>query len=166
MNWQRNISELSSIFQKLSIQNRDGSEIGIDEGFSLWKEQTLRIRTSKNRVFFIGNGASASMASHFAADLAKNGKVLTEIFTDLSLITAIANDISYEQVFSEPFRWKMAEGDVLVAISSSGNSPNVIRGAETARELGGTVVTLSAMNAENALRKLGNMNFYIPARTY
>ena len=83
------------------------------------------------------------MASHFAADLAKNGRVRTEVFTDLSLITAVANDVNYESVFSEPLRWQMAQGDML-AISSSGNAPNVPVGCETAMSLGGFVVTLSA----------------------
>ncbi len=106
------------------------------------------------------------MASHSAVDLAKNGRIRTEIFTDVSLITAIANDISYEQIFVEPLMLKMIEGDMLVAISSSGNSQNVLRGAETARNLGGIVITLSAMKSENALRKLGDLNFYVPAQTY
>lgn len=60
----------------------------------------------------------------------------------------------------------MVVGDMLVAISSSGNSPNVLSGAETARKLGGAVITLSAMKEENALRKLGVLNFYIPGQTY
>ncbi len=166
MNWQNNISELYSVLENLSIQNRQGSELGHDQGFSLWKKLTLDIRNTNKRVFFIGNGASASMSSHFAADLAKNGKVFTEVFTDLSLITAIANDISYEQIFAEPLKLKMAKGDMLVAISSSGNSPNVLRGAETAATLEGTIITLSAMKENNALRKLGDLNFYIPAQTY
>ena len=68
------------------------------------------------------------MASHFAADLAKNGRVRAEVFTDLSLITAVANDINYDSVFAEPLRWQMREGDMLVAVSSSGNSPNVVAG--------------------------------------
>ncbi|MCP4351298.1 MAG: SIS domain-containing protein [Desulfobacterales bacterium] len=166
MNWQNNISDLYSVLENLSIKNEQGNELKHDEGFSLWEELTLDIRRTDNRVFFIGNGASASMSSHFAADLAKNGKIQTEVFTDLSLLTAIANDISFEQVFAEPLKLKMAKGDMLVAISSSGNSPNVLRGAETARTLEGTVITLSAMKESNALRKLGDLNFYVPARTY
>ena len=166
MIWRDNISKLTAILEKLSIHDKEGNEIALDEGFSLWKKLTMKVRKSGNRAFFIGNGASASMASHFAADLGKNGRILTEVFSDLSLITAIANDISYDQVFAEPLKLKMTGGDMLVAISSSGNSPNVLRGAEKARELEGVIVTLSAMSEENALKKLGDLNFYVPAQTY
>jgi len=164
--WSNYISQLNNSLGKFSVRDADHNEVSPAAGFALWKEMAFRLRTSGNRVFLIGNGASASMASHFAADLAKNGGMQTEIFTDLSLITATANDISYEQIFAEPLRHRMSEGDMLIAISSSGSSPNVLRGAETAKELGGIVVTLSAMKEENALRKLGNLNFYIFAQSY
>ena len=106
------------------------------------------------------------MASHVAADLAKNGHVHTEVFSDLSLITAIANDMGYEEVFSEPLRRRMTSGDMLVAISSSGESGNVLRAVEESQMLKGVVVTLSAMNRENTLSTKGDLNFYVPAATY
>jgi len=164
--WPSYISQLNTILSQLSVRDAEQKEIGLESAFSLWKELTLKVHASRNSVFFIGNGASASMASHFAADLAKNGLVRTEVFTDLSLMTAIANDISYDQVFADPLRLRMTGGDMLVAISSSGNSPNVLRGVEVARELKGTVVTLSAMREQNSLRKLGDLNFYVPGQTY
>jgi len=164
--WPTYISQLNDILSRFSVRDAGNNEVGREVGFSLWKDLTVGLRSSGNRAFFIGNGASASMASHFAADLAKSGRILTEVFTDLSLITATANDIAYKQVFAEPLRFRMSEGDMLVAISSSGTSPNVVRGAQTANELGGTVITLSAMREGNPLRKLGNLNFYISAQTY
>ena len=164
--WKSNIAILSDILDKLTIHDSQGNRIDQDQGFLSWKNDSLNIRGSNKRVFFIGNGASASMASHFAADLAKNGRINTEVFTDLSLITAIANDISYERVFSEPLKMKMNKGDMLVAISSSGNSPNVLFGVDAAIDRSGIVVTLSAMKENNFLRKKGNLNFYVPAETY
>jgi len=166
MNWINNISNLKNCLTSLSVRGKSGDETDPDSAFLQWKEQTARVRESRRTAYLIGNGASASMASHFAADLAKNGHVRTGVFTDLSLITAVANDVSYESVFSEPLRWQMTEGDLLVAISSSGNSPNVLAGCEAAVSLGGFVVTLSAMKPDNALRSSGNLNFYVPAETY
>ena len=166
MLWTNKISTIAYVLERLSVRDADGNEVAQDFGFSQLTEIALKAVRSGNTIFFIGNGASASMASHFAADLSKNGKVHTEVFTDLSLITAIANDISYDEVFAYPLRTKMVKGDMLIAISTSGNSPNVLRGAETVRDLEGIVITLSAMKAENALRKLGNINFYVPADTY
>jgi len=166
MNWINNILNLENCLKSLSARNKAGDETDSDSAFAQWKDRTVQVREDRKTVYLIGNGASASMASHFAADLAKNGRVRTEVFTDLSLMTAVANDINYESVFSEPLRWQMLKGDMLLAISSSGNSPNVLAGCKTALSLGGYVVTLSAMKPDNALRSLGNLNFYVPAETY
>lgn len=166
MTWKNHIKHIAQTLDNLSVHNETGEKLSSDEAFLIWKEMVLEIRNTGKRIFFIGNGASASMASHFAADLGKNGGILTEVFTDMSLMTAISNDISYEHVFSEPLGIKLQKGDMLVSISSSGNSPNVIRGTKTAIKNGGKIVTISAMKPANKLRKLGHLNFYIPASTY
>jgi D-sedoheptulose 7-phosphate isomerase len=137
-----------------------------DSAYDQWTDMTVQVRNHRRTVFLIGNGASASMASHVAADLAKNGHVRTEVFTDLSLITAIANDVSFEAIFSEPLSRRLSEGDMVVAISSSGRSQNIVRAVELTRERGGCIITLSAMRPDNPLRGNGELNFYIPADTY
>ncbi len=164
--WKQNVQKLCDIFIKISIWDNSGNVLYPDVAFEKWKEMTLKIRENDKTVFFVGNGASASMASHFAADVAKNAGIRTNVFTDTALMTALANDISYEEVYAEPLRWNMKKGDMLVAISSSGNSPNIVRAVNTAKSLNGTVVTLSAMGEGNAIRKLGDLNFYVPAQTY
>jgi len=166
MNWTNNISNLENCLKSLSARGRAGDETDSDSAFAQWRDRTVRVREKGKTAYLIGNGASASMASHFVADLAKNGRVRTGVFTDLSLITAVANDVSYESVFSEPLRWQMAQGDMPVAISSSGNSPNVVAGCKTAMSVGGFVVTLSACPELVEGRSLGNLNFYVPAETY
>ena len=165
-NWEQNILTVSTILRRLSIRDRSGQELMHDEAIQHWKELALRIRNTWKTVFFVGNGASASLASHFAADIAKNAGVRSKVFTDLSLITAVANDLCYEDVYAEPLRWDMNEGDMLVAISSSGNSPNIVRAVEMTRSLGGIAITLSAMREDNRIRKMGDLNFYVPAQTY
>ena len=164
--WPQNVYSLKTCLDSLSVSDASGNEIHVDDAFLRWRNMTCRIRSNKNAVFLIGNGASASMASHVAADLAKNAHVHTQVFTDLSLITAVANDISYEEVYAEPLRRRMNREDMLVAISSSGQSPNILRASREALELQGFVITLSAMSSENTLRSLGMLNFYIPASSY
>lgn len=167
MTWKDHTRHLQQLLEAVQISK--GSKpfaLPDDQGYALWTSMTCEAADRQRTVYLVGNGASASMASHMAADLAKNAYMHTEVFTDLSLLTAIANDISFEQVFAEPLRRRMVRGDMLVAISSSGNSPNILRAAETARELGAFVVTLTAMTQENALRRLGHLNFFIPAATY
>jgi len=164
--WMSNIDGLMFCLRSLSVRNNFGKVINSDVAFIQLHKITQNIRKRKNRIYFIGNGASASIASHISADLAKNAYIHTEVFTDISLMTALANDLSYEEVFSEPLRHRMTKGDMLVIISSSGNSPNVLRGAKTAKELGGTVITLSAIKEDNRLRQMGDLNFYVSAQTY
>ena len=106
------------------------------------------------------------MASHMAADASKNGGFRALAFNDQALMTAVSNDICYEQSFAMPLKRFANCGDVLVTISSSGNSPNVIAAIEAARELKLQVVTLSGMKQNNQSRKIGDLNFYVPAETY
>jgi len=165
MNWTLKIDEIEACLRHLSTA-QNATDCTVEEAFGLWSDLTIRIRQEKRTVFLIGNGASASMASHVAADLAKNGHVHTEVFSDLSLITAIANDMSFAEVFAEPLRRRMKPGDMLVAISSSGQSVNVLRAVEEAKRLDGVVVTLSAMKSTNPLASRGDLNFHVPASTY
>lgn len=109
----------------------------------------LEARKKGNAIYFIGNGGSASTASHFVADLAEVGRKLgVKVFNSISLtdnlawITAVANDSGYEKVFSFQMQGSFKAGDVLVAISASGNSPNIIEAVKFAKEKGGIVIGL------------------------
>jgi D-sedoheptulose 7-phosphate isomerase len=166
LNWPDNILTLKECLDLLSVRDHAGKELDTNASFLQWKDIACEIRTRKNTIFLIGNGASASMASHVAADLAKNAHVHTQVFTDLSMITAVANDLCFEQVYAEPLRRRMKENDMLVAISSSGQSPNILLATREALRLGGVVITLSAMKPKNPLRTLGILNFYMPAESY
>lgn len=149
-----------------SFTTFDGQTLSTDDGIEVWHAEGEKLRKRTGCLYLVGNGASASMSSHFAADLNKNAKIRTQVFTDAALITAVANDISYEQVFAEPLQ-RMAESrDMLLTISSSGNSPNILAAITVAREKRMSVVTLSGMNANNASRKLGDLNIYVNDMTY
>jgi D-sedoheptulose 7-phosphate isomerase len=107
-------------------------------------------RDAGNTIFTCGNGGSAATASHFATDLGKGAsygkpsrfKVLA-LTDSISTITAYANDVSYEVVFAEQLINHAKPGDVLVCITGSGNSPNVLRSVEAAKELGVTTVAMT-----------------------
>lgn len=166
VSWKDHASSICTTLQDLFITDQIGAALDHFAGFEAWKILAQEARNQERTIFFAGNGASASMASHFAADVAKNAGIRTDVFTDIALITAVANDISYDQVYAEPLRWYMKKGDILIAISSSGNSPNVVEAVKAAQSLGGKIITLSAMSTDNAIRKLGDLNFYVPAKTY
>ncbi len=164
--WKDHVQQLQNVLSGCSFRDRQGAELEADRGFQEWKRLADEIRAARLTIYLVGNGASASMASHFAADLAKNGKLHTQVFSDLSLITAISNDMGYEHVFSEPLSRRARAGDMLVAISSSGRSPNVLAAVRLAREMGVRIITLSAMKPDNPLRSLGDLNLYVGADDY
>lgn len=166
MGWSQKVAALADILARVQVTDRASKPLDADRGYALWLEQTIRARDAGSYCYFIGNGASASMASHFACDVGKNGRVLTQVFTDPAMVTALGNDMGYENVFSEPLRQRGRPGDLLVAISSSGKSPNILKGVAAAREKGVFIITLSAMDAKNPLRAAGDLNFWIEARTY
>ena len=122
MSWTDKVAALSGLLGSIEFTDEAGQPLAVDQGFARWVQLTRELRDAGRTIYFVGNGASASMASHFSADLAKNAQVHTQVFTDPSLVTAIGNDMGYEHVFSEPLRRRGQPGDMLVAISSSGRS--------------------------------------------
>lgn len=118
------------------------------------------------KICFIGNGGSASIASHMAEDYTKNGKLRSIAFNDAALLTCLANDYGYENVFKEAIKAYCDKEDILVAISSSGKSQNIINACKQAKEKDMSVVTLSGFDIGNPLYKMGRLNFWVDAQEY
>jgi len=164
--WTEYVNDCTDFLNNLSVRDEQGNELDVNDGFAQWVEIALAAKRARKVVYFCGNGASASMASHFSADLAKNGLTHTQVLIEPSLSTAIGNDIGFEDVFSFPLSVRGNEGDVLITISSSGNSPNVVKAIAMAKSVGMKVITVSGLKEDNASRKNGHLNFYLPATTY
>ena len=124
------------------------------------------ISDSGKKIIFIGNGASAAISSHMATDFWKNAAIKAIAFNDSSLLTCISNDYGYQYVFEKPVEMFADKGDVLIAISSSGKSENIIKAAKTALCKGCKLITLSGFEENNTLRSLGHINFYVPSSLY
>lgn len=119
------------------------------------------------KVIFIGNGGSAAIASHVAVDYTKNGGIRAIAFNDAPTLTCLANDFGYENVFAKQIEYYAGEDDVVVIVSSSGKSPNILAAAWAAHgERSLTTITLSGMNPHNKLRTSGDLNFYVPCTDY
>jgi len=160
------IESVATALRYVEITNKDGGHISPDDALSNWCSLTSDIKQKKKNIFFIGNGASAMMASHMAADANKNGGVKSVAFNDSALLTTISNDICYEESFAFPLERFSESSDMLVAISSSGNSPNIIKAIEFACRINLTVITLSGLSPDNNSRSMGDINYYVPADTY
>lgn len=129
--------------------------------------EMIRLARAANKTFyFVGNGGSAAIASHCAIDWMKNGGMRAMAFNDGAALTCLSNDLGYERSFAFPLHRFGAVGDVLFAISSSGQSQNILEAASTGNKLLMNVVTLSGFRGDNPLRHLGKHNFYVPSMKY
>lgn len=123
-------------------------------------------RKEGNVVFFIGNGGSAGIAIHMTADFLKNAQMRTVSMHNPATLTCLGNDFGMEFIFSKQLELLARPGDLMVAISSSGNSPNILRGIEMAKRNGAWVITLTGFRENNKARQLGDYNIYVPSMEY
>lgn len=151
--------------EETEVTRRDERAITIEEGLKIWSEKAALIKEN-GLIFFCGNGASATMAEHMSHDWFQNAVINTSTCAETSHITAVSNDISYENVFCYRIKRILSEKDMLVAISSSGNSPNIVKALETANDNNVFTITLSGKKADNKIRHMGDLNFYVPLETY
>jgi D-sedoheptulose 7-phosphate isomerase len=132
-------------------------------------ELILQARDQSRNIFFIGNGGSAATASHFANDLAIGSRTKLSPFRVISLtdnnavMTAIANDFGYEQLFVKQLEAVYREGDLLVAISASGNSPNVLKAVEYVKGRGGTTIGLTGFDG-GQLNRMVDYALHVPTQ--
>ena len=157
---------LSTVLGRMEATGREGAPLSAADAFSQWVRLTHDVHDAGGTLYFVGNGGSAMIASHMAADASKNGGLRGVAFNDAALLTAVSNDITFEDVFALPLTRLGRAGDLLTTISSSGNSPNVVRALETARRIGMHLITLSGKQPGNRSRALGDLNFYVPADRY
>jgi D-sedoheptulose 7-phosphate isomerase len=143
-----------------------GAGLTLDAAFVKVCEVCHGAHDSGNKVMFIGNGGSMGIATHMAVDFSKNGRMRATAFGDGAVLTALGNDLGYENVFARQIEWHGQAGDVLIAISSSGKSPNILNGVQMARSQGAKVVTFSGFQDNNPLRKAGDVNFYVRSMEY
>ena len=125
-----------------------------------------RAQGTGNKVILAGNGGSAAMASHVAVDLTKAAGIRAINFNEADLLTCFANDYGYEHWVAKALEFYADPGDLAVLISSSGASQNIVNGAEQARTMGLTVISLSGFSPENPLRQLGDLNLFAASDSY
>jgi len=134
----------------------------IDQTVELIKK---KIKTN-NTIYIVGNGGSASIASHVSVDFIKVAKVKSSTFNNSNLITCFANDYGYENWVKEAIKAYCSVNDLIILISSSGTSPNIINAAKYCKDTNIDLITLSGFNGDNELRKLGKVNFYVDSKNY
>jgi len=131
------------------------------------KDVLVSAARTGHKAILVGNGGSAAIASHVAVDLTKNAGIRAVTFNEPDLITCFANDYGYERWLEQAIDCYGDPGDVLIAISSSGRSPNILNACHAARRRGfASVITFSGFSPENPLRALGDHHFWVESSAY
>ena len=119
-----------------------------------------------NKIILVGNGGSAAMASHVSVDLTKMCKIRAINFNEADFLTCFSNDYGYENWVHKALSFYADKGDLLICISSSGKSKNIIHGAKFAKKMGCKVITLTGFDEKNKVKKIGHVNLWVDSKNY
>lgn len=150
-----------SLIRLISFDNNDINKI------IKTKKIFLKLKKLNKKVLVFGNGGSAAIASHFSVDITKNAKIRCVNYNESDLITCFSNDFGYEKWIEKAIEYYGDKGDVLVLISASGNSQNMINACKAAKlKKFNKIITLTGFNGKNKLYKLGDINFTVKSKSY
>ena len=125
-----------------------------------------KVKKDKKKVILVGNGGSAAMASHVSVDLTKMCNIRAVNFNEADLLTCFSNDYGYENWVKKAISFYADKGDLLICISSSGESKNIINGAIQGKKVGCRVITLTGFSKSNKVRKTGHINLWLNSKNY
>jgi len=162
----RYFTALSGYLTDTAVTTLSGQSLDMAEAVNQAMLLARRTHAAGNKLIFVGNGGSAAISSHMATDYSKNGDVRAMALNDASMLTCLGNDLGYERVFAKQIELYARADDLVIAISSSGRSANILNGVKAARAAKCAVVTFSGFASDNPLRCLGDLNFYINSDRY
>ena len=138
----------------------------IDKELISLKNAIAKVSLNKGKLFLVGNGASASLASHAATDFTKQAKVQALAFNDHNLITALANDYGYENWVSKALDFYATTNDLVIFISVSGTSKNLVNAMENSRKSGIKTASLTGSDINNPLKKNCDFSLWVDSKAY
>lgn len=161
------LNSLQHVLQKTEIRVKKldfvlNYEDGMDKLVNIFYEK----KKDNKSIAFIGNGGSAAIAIHMTSDFLKNGKMKTLSLYNPATLTCLGNDYSYEEVFSKQVENIMRSGDMLIAISSSGRSPNIIKAVDAAHDKDVVVMSFTGFDDSNTVRLNSDISIYLPCHKY
>ena len=167
MSFKQRLINFNEILNSFEITtNQLNQSLELEEGLLSIFNLILEVRESGNRLYVVGNGGSSAIASHFVVDMINVARVPAFTLHEPALITCMSNDYGYENSFARTAGLLIKRNDILVAISSSGNSRNICLSAAEAKKIGASVITLTGFDPCNELRTLGDINLWLNARDY
>jgi len=158
------------LHESLEVHQKLLSSADIASAFEVSRAICVKSYRQRGKVLIAGNGGSAADAQHFAGELVSRfyfdrpALAAIALTTDTSILTAIGNDYGYEHIFSRQIQAYGQQGDVFIAISTSGNSSNVIKAIHQAKALGMTVIGLTGQSG-GAMKPLCDICFCVPSNS-
>jgi D-sedoheptulose 7-phosphate isomerase len=159
-------AEFRNVIASAEFTDQNGNRRQTEEAIASLVTALKELRKRGGYLYFVGNGGSAGVASHAVTDFVNVGKLRATTLHDSALLTCMSNDYGYEAAFARIISTVASPKDMLIAISSSGQSRNIRNAAAAIRELGGTAITLSGFKVDNPLRLLGDVNIWLDSSDY
>lgn len=166
MDLSNRINQFATLLERTAITDADGDVLALEAGMTAAFSILAEARDANATVYVVGNGGSAAVASHAIIDLINVAKLRAFALHEPSVLTCIANDYGYDNAYSRLLAQMARPGDVLIAISSSGRSPNIRNAATQVANNGGRVITLSGFSNDNPLRLQGHVNVWLDSSDY
>lgn len=160
------IEQFNRLLNEVVYSDAHGQTLDAEIVIAAVLGELVRVREQQGKILVIGNGGSAAIASHVITDLRNVGGLCALTLHEAAPLTCFTNDYGYEHAFAKQIAAFAHPRDLLIAISSSGQSANIVNAARAANDNGVAVLTLSGFNADNPLRRLGNWNVWLDSRHY
>jgi D-sedoheptulose 7-phosphate isomerase len=158
--------QFQAILEKAEFSDHRGSSLDYEKGIHKNLQMLESLRDRGGNLFLVGNGGSAGVVSHILTDYINVNKLNARTLHESSLLSCMSNDYGYENSFSEPLSILAREKDLLIAVSSSGRSPNIHNAVKSVKKAGGEAITLSGFCDDNQLRSMGDLNIWLGSDSY
>jgi len=158
--------QFQAIIEKAEFSDHEGNSLDFEKGIQKNLGMLENLKDYGGNLFLVGNGGSAGIVSHILTDFINVNKLNARTLHESSLLSCMSNDYGYENSFSEPLSTLAREKDLLIAVSSSGRSPNIHNAVKSIKKAGGEVITLSGFGEDNPLRSMGDLNIWLDSTSY
>ena len=158
--------QFRAILEKAEFSDHEGDSLDYKNGIQKNLKMLESLRNRCGNLFLVGNGGSAGVVSHILTDFINVNKLNARTLHESSLLSCMSNDYGYENSFSEPLSTLAREKDLLIAVSSSGRSPNIHNAVKSVKKVGGEVITLSGFGHDNPLKSMGDLNIWLDSTSY
>lgn len=158
--------QFQAVVKEAEFSDHEGNSLDYEKGIQKNLGMLESLRDRGGNLFLVGNGGSAGVVSHILTDFINVNKLNARTLHESSLLSCMSNDYGYENSFSEPLSTLARDKDLLIAVSSSGRSPNIHNAVKSVKKAGGEAITLSGFGEDNPLRSMGDLNVWLDSTSY